>query len=167
MKNIKYKIVVWAFLAGAFLAGSCEKEIAEPEVGFEIFLNNKPISVNNIPAGKQIVFKNTGKAQYISIWTGDEMSVYTGVTEELITKEKKLLYTFADGRKDSVAIISVNSPVNSGKVVDVKSGSFAYTYPDVAISDTTYQVVWIATNVDIKGNTKTEIKKVTVTVKKN
>jgi hypothetical protein len=133
---------------------------------FEIQLDNKVIAANNIPAGEQIVFKSNSKADYFCIWTGDNGSVYTGTTEVLTTSEKKTKYTFADGKKDTVIVTSINGPVNSGQVVDIKTGTFAYTYPDVAVGDTTYEVVWIAVNTDVKGNVKKDIKKLKVTVKK-
>lgn len=168
MKNLitKIKVIIW--LAAIWIVAGCEKEIPEPIADFRILDESTINEVNpdEIVANTPIVFENKGSAQYLTLWTGDEGSVYTSEPEELSLQEIDHTYVNPDGEKITYTAILVNRSENEGNVVSTKTGQESYTYHSAGLAgDTTYVVTWIATNVDVHGNTRTAMKQLTVRVR--
>ena len=155
-------------LAVIGIVAGCEKEIPEPIADFRILDESAINEVNpdEIVERTPIVFENTGSGQYLTLWTGDEGSFYSSDPEELGLTETDRIYVNPDGEEINYTAILIDRPENEGNVVDRKTGQESYSYRSAGTEgDTTYVVTWIATNVDVHGNTRSAMKQITVRVR--
>ena len=158
------------FIIASILMASCEDQIATPVADFRIMdapvLNE--IDKDNIKVGETVVFENTGQGMFLTVWTGDRKSAYPAEPEIKGMDIRVRDYTLPNGEKIEYESILIDRPENSGNVVNTKSGQFSYTYESAGLSgDTTYIVTWIATNVDMHGNSESTIKQTSIRVKDN
>jgi len=168
MKNKSMRLKSIILSAMVMLLISCEKNVPDPVADFRILdvSTIHEMNPNEIIAGVPIVFENTGTGDYLTIWTGDELSVYSENPEDIEYTEKEKTYTMPDGEVITYTSVSLVAPEDVGYPVPTKTGQRQYTYNSAGISgDTTYTVTWIATNVDVHGNSASAIKQLTVRVR--
>ncbi|MCF8360603.1 MAG: hypothetical protein K9H26_17750 [Prolixibacteraceae bacterium] len=169
MKYISTIKITFFIIASIFMA-SCEDQIATPVADFRIMdapvLNE--IDVDNIKVGETVVFENTGQGLFLTVWTGDRKSAYPAEPEIKGIDTRVRDFTLANGEEIEYESILIERPENTGNVVNTKTGQFSYTYESAGLSgDTTYIVTWIATNVDVHGNSESAIKQISIRVMDN
>jgi hypothetical protein len=165
-KSMRFRNMI-LFATVIFLI-SCEKDIPEPVADFRILdvSTIHEVNPNEIVTGETIVFDNTGTGQYLTVWTGNARSVYSENPKDIEYTERESSYTMPNGEEITYTSILLDAPEDAGYPIPTKTGQRQFTYNSAGTSgDTTYTVTWIATNVDVHGNSTSAMKQITVRVR--
>lgn len=153
--------------AAAITLTGCQEQIIEPVADFKIMDASvvNELDLNAVKVNEPLVFKNTGIADFISVWTGSKGGAYPDSPQMITYTEKERKYTGPAGEEMNYIAQTLDNPENVGRDVDVKSGQLTYTYVDAGTKgDTTYVVTWVATTVDMYGNSKRDVKSINIRV---